>query len=102
MQWRKAMIYHEIKIEDSDYKYLEKSARIAGLSIEEYLRQIIQHQQTFKKTLTNPQSARTKKSRWAKLSEKIRKNPPLRGAGDYVSKMSKDFRNEFSFRHDED
>ena len=96
------MIYHEIKLEDSDYKYLQKSARVAGLSIEEYLQQIIQNEQLLKIRLRKQQNTGTDKSRWAKLSEKIRKDPPLRGAGDYVSKMGEDFKNEFSFKHDED
>ncbi|MDM8525059.1 hypothetical protein QUF80_16940 [Desulfococcaceae bacterium HSG8] len=39
-------------------------------------------------------------SRWARFSERIRKNPPLSGAGDYVRECSREFRGEFAFRHD--
>lgn len=40
------------------------------------------------------------KSRWARFSERIRKNPPLSGAGDYVRECSREFRDEFAFKHD--
>jgi len=39
-------------------------------------------------------------SRWTRFSERIRKNPPLSGVGDYVRECSRDFRDEFTFRHD--
>ena len=40
------------------------------------------------------------RSRWARFSERIRKNPPLSGAGDYVRECSREFRDEFAFGHD--
>ena len=40
------------------------------------------------------------RSRWVCLSEQIGKNPPLSGAGDYVRECSREFRDEFAFRHD--
>jgi hypothetical protein len=47
---------------------------------------------------TDPESL--KKSRWARFSERIRKNPPLTGAGEYVRECSREFRDEFAFKHD--
>jgi uncharacterized protein HemY len=41
------------------------------------------------------------KSRWARLSEEIKKNPPLRGLGDYVRSCSKEFREDFALNHEE-
>ena len=96
------MVYHEIKIEDSDYKYLKKSAKIAGLDIEKYLKQLILNQQNSKTKVTTEKISEPGKSRWAKLSEKIRQNPPLRGAGEYLFQSTENFKKEFSFKHDEE
>jgi hypothetical protein len=41
------------------------------------------------------------KSRWATFSEEIKKEPPLRGLGDYVRQCSKEFREDFSLNHEE-
>jgi len=43
-----------------------------------------------------------KKSRWAELSERIHKNPPLSGAGDYVLEYFQEFREDFAFEHDKE
>ncbi len=42
-----------------------------------------------------------KKSRWVHVSERIRNNPPLRGAGEYVRNCSKEFREDFALNHSE-
>ncbi|MCP4107765.1 MAG: hypothetical protein GY749_19835 [Desulfobacteraceae bacterium] len=43
-----------------------------------------------------------KKGRWAEFSERVRKNPPLSGAGDCVRKYSEELREDFAFRHDQE
>ena len=100
------MIYHTIKIEDSDYQHLEKSAQIAGLTIEEFLKKLITEHQTLKREISHKQlkkySRTQSKNRWVLLSEKIRRNPPLKGAGDYVRKSINEFKNDFEFNHDKE
>ena len=47
------------------------------------------------------EETKPKKSRWAEISERIQKDPPLRGAGEYVRQVSKEFREDFALTHDE-
>ncbi len=100
------MPYRTIEIEDRDYQDLERAAKNAGVTIQLFLKQLITKQQvadkdTSHKMLDSKQGKR-KKSRWALFSERIRKNPPLRGAGEYVRQCSKEFREDFAFKHDEE
>lgn len=99
------MLYHTIQIEDPEYRYLEQRAKAAGLSIQLFLKQLITGQQIAEKQQGHerhkPEHISTKKSRWAQCSERIRRNPPLRGAGEFVRQCSKEFREDFTFRHDE-
>ncbi len=66
-----------IEIEDRNYQYLERVAKNAGVT-------------------------KRKKSRWALFSERVQKNPSLRGAGEYVRKCSKELREDFALKHDEE
>jgi len=98
------MLRHTIKIEEKAYRYLEQDARFLGISIEEALSKIIE-KQIFTENQTsdkcgNSESVYVQKSRWAQISRRIRKNPPLRGVGDYVRECSKEFRGDFSLGHD--
>lgn len=100
------MVYYTIQIEETDYRYLEHKAKAAGLSIQLFLKQLITRQQLheqgeLRETNKEDQVA-PQKSRWAQCSERIRKNPPLRGAGEYVRQCSQEFRQDFIFKHDEE
>ncbi len=76
------MTTHMIELEDAEYQYLEKSANIAGVSIQEIIKDILSKQRnTENKVVLNPKKKKPVKGRWAKFSERIRKNPPLRGSG---------------------
>lgn len=100
------MIHLTVDIEETDYKYLERAAKSSGLTIQLFLKQLITQQQLFdqeesQKKLITPEKITHKKSRWAELSERIQKDPPLRGAGEYVRQVSKEFREDFALTHDE-
>ncbi len=98
------MLKHTVKIEDADYRYLEQDARFLGISVEEMLskmiekQRLIDHQKPDK--FGNPESIYDKQSRWAGISRRIRRKPPLRGAGDYVRECAKEFRDDFSLGTD--
>ncbi|QTA92993.1 hypothetical protein [Desulfonema magnum] len=99
-------MYRTIEIKEDDYRYLEKSARLAGTTIPSLLRELIgkkkaADESAFAKTSVSDRTC-GEKGRWAKFSEKICENPPLRGAGDYVRECSEKFREDFTFRHDEE
>ncbi len=90
-----------IELEDADYQYLEKSANIAGVSVQALIKDILSKRRNADNGVDlNSEKVKQKKSRWASFSERIRQNPPLRGAGDYVRKSSKEFREDFAFKHD--
>ncbi len=86
------MPYHTIQLEQTDYEYLEQAARDAGTSVQALLKQLIarqQHADTQQAPASQP-SSRQPKSRWARLSERIRQNPPLHGVGEYVRECSQE------------
>ena len=99
------MIHLTFDIEEIDYQYLEKAAKSSGITIQLFLKQLIMRQQSFDQQesqgKSSPSTYIQKKSRWTELSERIQSNPPLRGAGEYVSKVSKEFREDFALSHDE-
>ncbi len=94
---------HMIKIEEAHYRYLEKAAHIAGLSVDDFVKRIIAKQRLSDERIPGGTASNEQcheKSRWEKLSERIQKKPPLRGAGDYVRKCSREFREDFTLHHD--
>ncbi|MCP4405571.1 MAG: hypothetical protein GY801_50740 [bacterium] len=100
------MIHLTIDIEETDYKYLERAAKSSGVTVQLFLKQLITRQQRFdpkgyQEELISPEETKPKKSRWAELSERIRKDPPLTEAGEYVRQTSKEFREDFALSHDE-
>jgi hypothetical protein len=100
------MIHVTVDIEETDYKYLERAAKSSGVTIQLFLKQLITRQQLFDQEKSQRKQIPTEettsgKSRWAKLSERIQKDPPLKGAGDYVRQASKEFREDFALSHDE-
>ncbi|MCP4372075.1 MAG: hypothetical protein GY797_28745 [Deltaproteobacteria bacterium] len=66
-----------LKSKNRNYQYLERAAK-------------------------NAEVTTRKKSRWALFSERVQKNPSLRGAGEYVRKCSKELREDFALKHDEE
>jgi len=98
------MPQYTVKIEETDYRHLEQVAQFLGISVKDTLSKMIEEQRYLNKQksgkLKKSESVYDKPSRWAKISHRIRKKPPLRGAGDYVRECSKEFRNDFSLRHD--
>ncbi|OQX01494.1 MAG: hypothetical protein BWK80_59835 [Desulfobacteraceae bacterium IS3] len=93
------MSYRIVEIEETDYQYLEKYAHTGGITIQYLIRQLIANHQRDENTDEN---AHHKKSRWAEFSERIRKNPPLSGSGDYLHNCSQEFREDFEFGHEEE
>lgn len=91
---------HMIELEDADYQYLRKSANMAGVSVQTLIKNMLSMQRQADNGRELDSEKVQKKSRWASFSERIRKNPPLRGAGEYVRKCSKEFREDFVFKHD--
>jgi len=83
------MASHTIELDAGEYEILERSANVAGLSVPVFLKQLIG------KLRYPPEPVRTR-SRWAALSERVRREPPLRGAGDYVLECSHVFREDFA------
>ncbi len=98
------MPQHTIEIEETDYRYLEQAARYMGISVKDMLRKMIEKQRLNDKqqsdNLEKSESVYDKQSRWAEISRRIRRKPPLRGAGDYVRECTKEFRDDFLLRHD--
>ncbi len=95
------MTTHMVELEDADYQYLEKSANVAGISVQELIKDILSKQRNAdNEVVSSHEKKKPLKSRWAKFSERIRKNPPLRGAGEYVRECSREFREDFAFKHD--
>jgi hypothetical protein len=84
------MASRTIELEEIDYQDLEKAAESAGVSIQSLLKQLLtKHQMTDKPTsdgILNAQRDQQQQNRWAQFSVRIRKNPPLRGVGEYVRK----------------
>ena len=100
------MVHMTVDIEETDYQYLEQAAQSAGVTIQSFLKHLIsrQHlvvQEDSQEKRIQLEQPHRKKSRWAQLSERIRQDPPLRGAGDYVRECSKEFRDDFALHHDE-
>ena len=99
------MRYRTIEIEDTDYQYLEKAAKSAGITIQSFLKQLIAQQlgdNGGSHNVTMPKHANRQKGRWAQFSKRIRKNPPLSGVGEYVRKCSEEFREDFALKVDEE
>lgn len=89
------MASHTIELEDPEYEYLKRSAHAAGMSVPAFLKQLIGIRRR------DDAEAMPKTSRWAQLSERVRRDPPLRGAGTYVSECSRDFREDFAVTRDD-
>jgi len=93
---------HTIQIGETHYRWLVEAAHTEGLSVNDFVMRMIEKQRFVDESVPakdiNPEFH--KKSRWAELSERIRKKPPLSGAGDYVWKCAKEFREDFAFHHD--
>ncbi len=70
--------------------YCEENKGFKPEKVELYELEEVQEEQ-------NPQQ----NNRWSQLSERIQKNPPLRDAGEYIMKSSKEFREDFALSHDE-
>ena len=49
-----------------------------------------------------PEQENAEPSKWAKYAERIHRESPLRGASEYVLKCSKEFRENFEFKHDQE
>jgi len=98
------MSYHTVKIEEAHYRYLEQAAVCWKTNVQDILSKIIEKQKLENSQIPQePKSSEPvchKKSRWTEISARIRKNPPLNGAGDFVRESAKEFREDFSFRHD--
>ena len=99
------MRYRTIEIEDTDYQHLEKAAKSAGIPIQLFLKQLIAQQLGGNGGSRNgnmAKQANRQKGRWAQFSERIQKNPPLRGAGGDVRKCSEEFKEDFALKVDEE
>ncbi|MGE0083355.1 MAG: hypothetical protein AB7S75_02940 [Desulfococcaceae bacterium] len=98
------MSYRTVKIQEADYRYLEQTALLLGTTVQEMLGNLIKKQKIIEMERTegpkSSESVSDRKSRWAEISARIRKNPPLSGAGDFVRESAKELREDFSFRHD--
>lgn len=98
------MALHSIQIEETDYEYLKRSAGAAGISIETFMKQLIAEQQRLTPRATGEpspdQEPSQRRSRWARFSEQVRKNPPLHGVGEYVRECSREFREDFALTQD--
>lgn len=87
---------HALEIDETDYQALEKSAHKAGISVSELLKRLIdQH-----RALMDEARPRTP-GRWARVSERIRRNPPLQGASEYIYSTSLEMREDFSVTEDD-
>ncbi len=98
------MLKHTIKIDDTDYRYLEQAALLLEISVKDMLSKIIEKQRLTDKQksdkLGKSKSVYDKQRRWAEISHRIRRDPPLRGAGAFVRKCGEEFRDDFSLKHD--
>ncbi len=88
------MATHTIELDDAEYRALERSAAAAGLSIRGFLRSLI----TGSRFET---SGAAGASRWARLSQRVRNDPPLRDVGDYVRASSRSLREDFALTRDD-
>ena len=91
------MTSHTIELDQADYEALERSARLAGLSVRAFLKSLLAKASSQEVEL--PRDAPP--SRWALLSQKVRRDPPLRGAGEYVRQSSQAFREDFALTRDD-
>lgn len=73
----RAMISHTIELDQADYEALERSARLAGLSVRAFLKGLLAKMPSLAVELRRD----SKPSRWALLSQRVRRDPPLRGVG---------------------
>lgn len=89
-----------IKIDESDYRYLEQLAACYGLEADDVLRKILQKFRFGEKRWADETESEKgnhgKKKRWSEASNRIRKNPPLRRGNDCVWESGKDDREDFS------
>jgi hypothetical protein len=83
---------HTIKLTEAEYRALERSAQSSGLSVRAYLRQLI----TRARSQEAEASGGAQSSRWARLSERVRRDPPLRGAGELVLESTRRLREDFA------
>ena len=91
------MSSHTIEVDQADYEILERSARLAGLSVRAFVKSLLAKVSNQEVESGRDASA----SRWALLSQKVRRDPPLRGAGDYVRQSSRAFREDFALTRDD-
>ncbi len=91
------MASHTIELDDTDFKALEAAARAAGLTVRGFLKTLISR--------TRSEGAKAagdaRPSRWAQLSQRVRSDPPLRGAGGYVRECSRALREDFALTRDD-
>lgn len=91
------MASHTIELDDTDFKALEASARAAGLTVRGFLKTLISR--------TRSEAAKVaddaRPSRWAQPSQRVRSDPPLRGAGEYVRECSRAVREDFALTRDD-
>lgn len=99
------MAYLSIEVEEADYRYLERPAKTEGTSVPTILKRMIAGMRAAAAPSPKPGSPDSEplaESRWARISQRIQKDPPLDGAGDFVRACSKEFREDFSLSRDEE
>lgn len=91
------MTTHTIKLTEAEYLALERSARSSGLSVRAYLSQLI----TRARSQDAEASDSPQTNRWARLSERVRRDPPLHGAGEFVLESTRRLREDFALTRDD-
>lgn len=81
-----------IKVPDDLGKEINRIPNHDELATQALKNMLEKYRQTVRNTSTS--------NKWKKISNRVKKNPPLRGAGEKVLTDSKDFRNNFNFNND--
>ena len=55
----------------------------------------------YQDSLSKAKTPTKQKGKWAKIAEDAHRESPLRGMSDELNKYSKEFRDNFAFKHDE-
>ena len=55
----------------------------------------------YEQSLSETTTPTKKKSKWAKIAEDMHNESPLHGLSEELNAISKEFRDDFSFKHDE-
>jgi len=91
------MSQHVIELDPRDYEYLQNGARALGMSVQAFLKRLIDRERLDESSTSKAGHT----SRWARFSEDIKKDPPLRGAGDLVRHYARELREDFAITSDD-